>query len=96
MDQSNHEVLKLRTDNVVWRQVGDEVMVLDTNSSEYLSVNKTGSVLWPLLLAGCSRAELAQALADKFQIDSTTASTDADNFVSSLAELGLLEPPVAS
>jgi len=92
VDQSNHGVIRLRSDNLVWRQVGNELMVLDTNSSEYLSVNKTGAVLWPLLLTGATRAELAQALAESFQIELATAATDAEKFVSSLEDLGLLEP----
>lgn len=91
MNQGNQSVVKLRTDDLAWRQVGDEVMVLDTNKSEYLSVNKTGSVLWELLLTGCTRADLARALAEHFQIDDTGATTDAENFVSSLEDLGLLE-----
>jgi hypothetical protein len=94
VDQSK-DIVKLRSDNLVWRQVGNELMVLDTNSSEYLSVNKTGAVLWQLLLAGSTRATLAEALAESFQIDLTTAASDAEKFVSSLEDLGLLEPPPA-
>jgi hypothetical protein len=91
LSQSDQSVVKLRSDDLAWRQVGDEVIVLDTNNSEYLSVNKTGSVLWELLLVGCTRADLARALAEHFQIDDTGASSDAENFVSSLEGLGLLE-----
>lgn len=91
MSQGDQTVVKLRTDDLAWRQVGDEVIVLDTNNSEYLSVNKTGSVLWDLLLVGCARADLARALAEHFQIDDRGATTDAERFVSSLEDLGLLE-----
>ena len=91
MSQGDQSVLKLRTDDLAWRQVGDEVVVLDTGNSEYLSVNKTGSLLWELLLAGCTRADLARALAENFEVDDIGATTDAENFVSSLEDLGLLE-----
>ena len=92
MEQSNQDLVKLRTDNLVWRQVGDEVMVLDAASSQYLSVNKTGTVLWPLLLEGCHRAELIQALKTSFEVDDATAASDAEKFLSSLRDLGLLQP----
>jgi autotransporter adhesin len=70
-------------------------MVFDTNGSEYLAVNKTGVALWHLLLAGATRAVLAEAMTENFQIDIETAATDAERFVFSLEDLGLLEPPPA-
>ncbi len=91
MDNSYEEVVKLRSDQVVWRQVGDEVMVLDTASSQYLSVNKTASVLWPLLLQGCSPAALAGLLEERYGVDGARASADVDLLLSKLAGLGLLE-----
>jgi hypothetical protein len=88
---SPNDLVKLRTDNVVWRQVGDEVMILDTESSEYLSVNESASLLWPLLLGGCTRAALGQTLIDRFGIDNATAATDVDELLAQLGEFGLLE-----
>ena len=95
MHQSDQVIVKLRADNLMWRQVGNELMVLDSSSSEYLAVNKTGVALWHLLLAGATRAVLAEALAENFHIDLATAATDAERFVSSLEDLGLLETPPA-
>jgi len=69
VEHSNAHVVKLRTDELVWRQVGDEVLILDAASSQYLSVNETGSALWPLLLEGCQRADLAQSLVTRFGVD---------------------------
>lgn len=91
MAQADNHNFKLRQESVVWRQVGDEVMVLDTASSEYLSINKTGSVLWHLLKDGANLEQLASALMEEFGIDTSQATTDALAFVSSVRELGLLE-----
>ncbi len=92
MGQDSDKILKLRQDNVVWRQVGDEIMILDTSASEYLSVNATGSALWPLLLEGSSLSDLTTALVDKFGVDETTARTDSSAFIASLQQMKLLEP----
>jgi hypothetical protein len=92
VEQSNQDLVKLRTDNLVWRQVGDEVMVLDAASSQYLSVNKTGTVLWPLLLEGCQRTDLVEALKANFGVDDDVAASDAEKFLSSLRDLNLLQP----
>ncbi|MGH9104679.1 MAG: PqqD family protein [Acidimicrobiales bacterium] len=91
MDQSTEGFVKLRTDDVAWRQVGDEVMLLDTNTSQYLSVNRTGTALWPLLIDGCEASRLTQALVEEFEVDQARASADAEAFLSSLRELGLLQ-----
>ena len=90
MEQAKDDIIKLRTDNVVWRQVADEVVMLDTSRAQYLGVNKTGAALWPLLVEGSSRSALVQALTEHFGIDEATATADTDAFLSSLRELDLL------
>lgn len=93
MSNTDGNLVKVREDTVVWRQVGDEIMILDTGSSEYLSVNKTGAVIWPLLVEGSTMPHLVQALVAEFGVDQVTAELDAQTFVSSLDELGLLVVP---
>jgi hypothetical protein len=85
------ETVKLRHDKIVWRQVGDEVMILDTDTSQYLSVNRTGTVLWPMLVEGCAKIQLVKALRENFEVDEAMAAADVNRFLSSLQELGLLD-----
>lgn len=91
MAHSDDARLKLRTDRIVWRAVEEEVMILDTTTSHYLSVNKTGTALWPLLVDGCSRTQLVDTLVESFAVDAETARTDVESFVGMLDGLGLLE-----
>ena len=90
MAQSMDDMLKLR-DHLVWLQVGDEVMVLDTDTSQYLSVNSSGAVLWPLLTDGCRREDLERALVDHFDVDDETARADTERFLASLKEIQAFE-----
>jgi hypothetical protein len=83
--------VKLRSEGLSWRQVGDEVVLLDTKSAEYLSVNRTGAFLWPRMVQGCTVTELTEALADHFGVSAEQAATDTDSFLDSLRQLGLLE-----
>ncbi|HET9059905.1 MAG TPA: PqqD family protein [Acidimicrobiales bacterium] len=83
--------LKLRPDELVWRQVGDEVVLLDTASSQYISVNRSGAVMWPLLARGCEYSALVEALVAQFDISHDKADLDAGAFVRSLEDLHLLE-----
>lgn len=90
MAQGTRGLLKLR-DHLVWRQVGDEVMVLDIDTSEYLSVNASGAVLWPLLTQGCRREDLERALVEHFAVDEATACADTERFLASLEEIKAFE-----
>lgn len=86
------ETLRLRADDMTWRSVESEIVVLDQRDSTYLAVNRTGSVLWPLLAEGATRAELAAALVERFGIEEARAATDVDAFVEFLAGRHLLAP----
>ena len=91
MGDNQQEQVKLRTEKIVWRTVGEEMIALDTVSSQYLSVNKTAAAVWPLLQEGCTRADIASALVERFGIEQERAGADADKLVSSLREMGLLD-----
>ena len=85
------EVVRLREADVVWRTVEDEVIVLDTRTWSYVSVNDTGGVLWESVVAGATVDDLAGKLVDAFGIDRKTARADVATFVDALAEHGLIE-----
>lgn len=76
---------------VPWREVEGEIVALDLRTSSYFGVNKTGTVLWPTLQEGATRAELVARLTASFGIDEATAAADLDAFLVSLRERGLLE-----
>jgi Coenzyme PQQ synthesis protein D (PqqD) len=83
--------VKLRAGQLVWRQVGDEVVALDTARSQYLSVNKTGALLWPMLMEGSTRPDLVRALVERYGLDEETAAKDTADFLTALGGLDVLE-----
>lgn len=85
------DVVRLRADRLEWREVEGEIVALDTAASEYLAVNRTGAVLWPLLAAGTTREALASALAGSFDVAPEAAAGDVDRFLAELEARGLLE-----
>ena len=84
------EKLRLNNDAVSWREVNGEVIALRHSSSEYLSTNPTGTLMWTALAEGASRAELTALLVSRFGIDADRAAADVDAFVALLASRGLL------
>jgi hypothetical protein len=82
--------LKLRTHDVEWRQIDDEIVMLDGREAMYLSTNGSGTLLWRALAAGATREQLVTALVDAYGIDERRAKADAEEFVAALASQGLL------
>ena len=85
---------------IEWRNVSGEVVALDLESSAYLSVNDTGSVLWPLVASGTTRGGLVDELLARFDVDADEARRDVAEFVEQLRSFvpgggGRLKRPAA-
>jgi hypothetical protein len=65
-------------------------VVLDLDSSQYLTVRGSGVYLFELLGVERDRDELVAALLARFEVDEGTARDDVDRFLADLAEAGLL------
>src|SRR5438309_10719329 len=86
--------LRLRAETLEWREVDGEIVALDGVSSNYLSANSSGALLWQELAParGATREELVAALVAAYDIDAGQAAADVDSFVAVLDANGLLEP----
>lgn len=82
--------MKLRTDGVTWQEIDGELVILDMQTSAYLTTNVAGAVLAKLLVQDREQQELSDALIAEFGIDRDTADRDAAVFVDQLREKGLL------
>jgi Coenzyme PQQ synthesis protein D (PqqD) len=84
------EVLRLRSQDLEWREIEGEVVVLDLRTSTYMAVNNTGYVLWKALAAGAVRSQLVTELTERFELARETAERDVDDFVDSLKRADIL------
>lgn len=82
--------MKLRTDGVTWQEIDGELVLLDMQTSAYLTTNVAGAVLAKLLVEERTQDELADALVAEFGIDRDTAQADAASFTEQLRAKGLL------
>ncbi len=82
--------LTLRDADLDWREVEGELVVLDLRESRYLSINRTGRVLWGALVEGATRDQLIDRLVDGFDVDRDQAAADVDAFADHLESRGLL------
>ncbi len=83
--------LRLRSDDLSWRELDGEIVALDGGKSVYLGTNRTGALLWQRLAAGATHDDLVGALVDAFDVERDQARCDVDSFLGELRTNGLLE-----
>jgi hypothetical protein len=82
--------MRLRDSGLSSRKVGGEVVILDFDSSRYLTVTGSGVLLFELLREEHDRDELVAAVLAAFEVDADTARRDVDAFIADLSDAGLL------
>lgn len=82
--------LRLRTDDLEWREIDSDIVILDGRDATYLTLNGSGAVLWRRLAGSATRDELVEALLGTYEVDHSTAAADTDAFLGALCEQGLL------
>lgn len=83
--------MKLRSDDVTWREIDGEMVILDLSSSTYLRTNQTGSSLMRMLAEDRSIDELADGLVGAYGISPEQARIDTEAFIQMLEEQRLLD-----
>jgi PqqD family protein of HPr-rel-A system len=76
---------------VTWRDLGDEVVLLDTASSTYYSLNASGGeLLRRLEQGGGTEADLVRFLVETYGVEKDLAAADVRAFVQGLESQSLL------
>jgi Coenzyme PQQ synthesis protein D (PqqD) len=81
---------RLRVDDVVWREVGEDLVVLELSTSTYLTLNGSAKQLWIGLSEGGTVPALVERLTSLYGISDEQASADTEAFLAALAERKLL------
>lgn len=82
--------VKLRND-ISWREVGGEIVVLDPGTSMYFAINVTGAAIWSDLTVGADRSALIATILERFEVSPERAAAGIDAFLETLTQKGLLE-----
>ena len=83
-------MLKLRAEDLEFREIDGEVVALDLRTSSYIGVNQTGGALWPLLQQGTDEPALVRHLVERFGVAESVAQDDVRRFIDDLQARGLL------
>lgn len=85
---------QLRKDDLVWRGVDDETIILDLRTSLYLALNSAAASLWLSLEEGATERQMTESLRAEYGIDEERATSDVKAFLACCQERDLLDPTV--
>lgn len=92
MDESGARQLRLRGgEELIWREIEGQVVVLDGRTWEYISVNETGRALWDLLVEGTTKDGLVAFLLENYEVSPEMAQADVEAFLATLRDKDLLQ-----
>jgi Coenzyme PQQ synthesis protein D (PqqD) len=84
--------MRLRSERLTWREIDNEIVALDLESSSYFTANSTASVLIKRLADGAVGVQdLVDVLTAEFDVDLGKAEADVEQFIRALDSQGLLD-----
>ena len=81
---------RIRKNGITWRELDGQIVVLDLESSRYVTVSGAGAVIWERLIPGASLDEIVADLVEVFDIDVATARSDSEAFLGELRDRNIL------
>ena len=79
-------------DNYSWRDVNNELVVLNLQSGEYFTFNNVGRLIWLAVNDGKTVDEIMRSVVDQYATTEDKALTDVKAFIGNLLSEGLLIP----
>jgi DNA-directed RNA polymerase delta subunit len=72
------------------QEIDDEVILLDTESQEYFSLNGVGKNILDLISENLTHEEIIEELSQMYEVDKPLIDSDLSNFIKALQEKGLI------
>ena len=84
--------MKLKiSDDVVFRILGDEAVILNLASGVYFGLDTVGTRMWQLMSEHGSIDKVVSALLDEYEVEETQLRNDLDKLIEQLSEKGLVK-----
>jgi hypothetical protein len=79
------------SDDILARDVGDEVVLLQLSTEKYFGLTGSAAAMWSALVEGGTVSAAHPIVAGRFDADPAVIRTDLEHFADELAERGLLQ-----
>ena len=90
---TTHAVLDRRlriAEQVLWRRIGTEVLILDLDSEEYFGLDGVGGRFWMLIAAGEEPKDAISRLMDHYEVEFEVIAADLASLAEALVDRRLL------
>ncbi len=78
-------------DTTLVREFDDECVLLNLKNESYFGLDITGTFIWRQIAAGRTIEEIGRMMADEFEVDPETATSDLRSLVDDLLEHELVQ-----
>jgi hypothetical protein len=78
-------------DALSWRDVGEDLVALNTTSGEYFTFSNTGRIVWLSIAEGATLDRLTEKITSEYNVDENQALSDIKSFINELKESGLIQ-----
>jgi hypothetical protein len=85
------ENLVIQTDDVIWRRIEDEIVLIKDNGLSTHVLNKTAAFIWELCDGENGVDDIARRLCDRFDVSFEIARRDVRKLIDNLLEVGVLK-----
>lgn len=72
------------------QEIDDEIILLDTITQEYFSLNEVGKNIIDLISENLTKDEMVEELSNIYEVDKIQIEKDLTNFAKALEEKGLI------
>lgn len=76
--------------SVAWRDVNNEIVILNLKSGEYYTLNEVGQLIWKSAMEGKSIREIKHAILNAFEVTVEQAKNDLHGFLAGMINEGIL------
>jgi len=77
-------------DEVIFRVLGDEAVILNLATSRYFGLNSVGTRLWQLIAEHESEEKVIEAFLAEYEVEETQLRQDMDDLIQQLMQKGLV------
>lgn len=78
-------------DDIRYRVVGEEAVVIRQNAAEVLAINDVGARILALIDAKSTVGQLIETMSSEYDVDREVLTQDIENFVAAMHDAGIVE-----
>lgn len=80
----------IKQKDVIWRRVGDTIVVIKEDGLSSHILNKTAAFIWELCDGTLDTGEIAERMQERFEVSPELAKSDAEKIINELTRAGIM------